>query len=708
MLKKIMLPPFIPIEFILFVASFALYTFTCGPYVVPYRDAGEMVTVISTLGVAHPPGYPLYALIGKIALLLPAGSVFYRANIFSALCAAGAIVVLFAVLRRLLSAPAAFASVAALALSNLFWELASVSEMYTLGVLWFGLLLWAAFVEEDAALWAFLMGLALGVRMDMLLLIPLFALWFWSRGQKMDRAPLAALAFGAGMSLFLFLLIRTRTDPMMDWGNPDTLLGVFRSATRKSYSGTLDLLSLSYHAGENFAVNLQLYAEHVFHAFGVAGGILAVGGFASSFKRQRALTLWCLAVFAITGPVFLFLANMPPNPHAIAIVEAAYLIPDVIVALGIGFAVQSALLWKRPVGQSVLAVALVSVAINAPSAFTRADKRNNFYACDYVANVLRSLPRDSVAVFHKDVQVFSLWAAQLVEGRRPDAAILSTGLSASAWFWEMHRRWNTALCPELPLTAAADWGNMAAALGPRPFLMGYDVDFPANAGIKIFPHGYVAKLAGSEASFDDNSARIFSMFGLNRGRGVYGETPDFFSTDLIGDAALAQHQTGVSALAHNLLPLAAFYFNWAAFTDPTMPRASSDAAYIYFVGHDYAAAEAYYQRALRKAQARLALAKKYKSLPDILNACLSDVSSALTQVGASAERLGRLDEARAAYERSLSVQENAQAHYNLAVTYWNKDWPLVISHMRRALELDPQMNDARMYLAKAMEHSAQK
>ena len=91
-------------------SAFGLYTFTAGPYVVPYRDAGEMTTVLSTLGVAHPPGYPLYTLMGKIAMQLPVGSAFYRANLFSALCAAGALVVLFAVLRRLLSVPAALAA----------------------------------------------------------------------------------------------------------------------------------------------------------------------------------------------------------------------------------------------------------------------------------------------------------------------------------------------------------------------------------------------------------------------------------------------------------------------------------------------------------------------------------------------------------------------------------------------------------------------
>src|SRR5581483_261257 len=99
--------------------------------------------------------------------------------------------------------------------------------------------------------------------------------------------------------------------------------------------------------------------------------------------------------------------------------------------------------------------------------------------------------------------------------------------------------------------------------------------------------------------------------------------------------------------------------------------------------------QSYYLQALRKAQERLAPAQQYKSLPEVINSCLFDLASTLRQLGATLEKLGQIERAREAYLRSLSAQESAQAHYNLAVTYWGKDWPLVISHMRRAAELNP-------------------
>ena len=111
---------------------------------------------------------------------------------------------------------------------------------------------------------------------------------------------------------------------------------------------------------------------------------------------------------------------------------------------------------------------------------------------------------------------------------------------------------------------------------PRPLMVGYDVDLPPDLGLKIAPHGYVGELVETDGPFDSAGADILSVLSLNRGRAVYGETPDFFSTDLIGDAARALHQTGLSALSHNIPTVAAFYFGWAEYLDPTFPRPSAD------------------------------------------------------------------------------------------------------------------------------------
>ena len=78
---------------VFFLVSFAIYLYTLFPSIAPYRDAGEMVTVVQTLGVAHPPGYPLYVLLGRVFVsVMPFGDAAYRLNVFSSL--AGALTVL--------------------------------------------------------------------------------------------------------------------------------------------------------------------------------------------------------------------------------------------------------------------------------------------------------------------------------------------------------------------------------------------------------------------------------------------------------------------------------------------------------------------------------------------------------------------------------------------------------------------------------------
>ncbi|HAX61700.1 MAG TPA: hypothetical protein DCX95_03955, partial [Elusimicrobia bacterium] len=60
--------------YFLILIIFGIFTYSAFPSVAIYRDAGEMASVCYTFGIAHPPGYPLYVLLGKIfTLLIPFG-----------------------------------------------------------------------------------------------------------------------------------------------------------------------------------------------------------------------------------------------------------------------------------------------------------------------------------------------------------------------------------------------------------------------------------------------------------------------------------------------------------------------------------------------------------------------------------------------------------------------------------------------------------
>ena len=77
-------------HFITALVVFIIYLTTLAPSVVQI-DSGELSAVQSTLGIAHPTGYPLFTIIGYIFSLIPLPfTTIYKLNLLAAIwCAAG-------------------------------------------------------------------------------------------------------------------------------------------------------------------------------------------------------------------------------------------------------------------------------------------------------------------------------------------------------------------------------------------------------------------------------------------------------------------------------------------------------------------------------------------------------------------------------------------------------------------------------------------
>ena len=93
---------FIP-SLLLFLLSLGLYLATLAPTVVTvFDDSLELQLALPTFAIVHPTGYPLYTLLGwLVTVVVPFGVAAFRVNLFSALAASGAVVLLYAVARRL-------------------------------------------------------------------------------------------------------------------------------------------------------------------------------------------------------------------------------------------------------------------------------------------------------------------------------------------------------------------------------------------------------------------------------------------------------------------------------------------------------------------------------------------------------------------------------------------------------------------------------
>src|SRR5882672_291283 len=85
---------------IVFAAALVVYAITAAP-AVGWLDSAEFVAAAQTLGISHPPGQPLAALLGRAVAYLPFGDVAFRVNLASAIAGAAAACALYRVVARL-------------------------------------------------------------------------------------------------------------------------------------------------------------------------------------------------------------------------------------------------------------------------------------------------------------------------------------------------------------------------------------------------------------------------------------------------------------------------------------------------------------------------------------------------------------------------------------------------------------------------------
>jgi hypothetical protein len=86
---------------IVFWIALVLYGWTLAP-TVTLVDSGELIVAARFLGVAHPPGFPLWTMLAHVASLMPWGNVAARVNFSSALFAALACAMLTLVVAELM------------------------------------------------------------------------------------------------------------------------------------------------------------------------------------------------------------------------------------------------------------------------------------------------------------------------------------------------------------------------------------------------------------------------------------------------------------------------------------------------------------------------------------------------------------------------------------------------------------------------------
>ena len=238
-----------------FAVSLVVYVRTLLPGV-SFGDWAEAEMIPSRLGILHPTGYPLYSLIGTLFSLIPVGSVAYRANLLSAVAAAGAVAVMVLIAVRLGVRPVvAFAAGLALAFTGTVWQEATFSEMNGLHVFIVALLLHRALVwreerrDRDLLLGALLGGLCVSNHGLAITVVPIVILFVLADARREIKArPMllvkAGAVFALGLLPYLWLPLRALAGPAEAYGPFLTLEGLFAHISGAQFRGDMHFTSI--------------------------------------------------------------------------------------------------------------------------------------------------------------------------------------------------------------------------------------------------------------------------------------------------------------------------------------------------------------------------------------------------------------------------------------------------------------------------------
>ena len=271
-----------------FAVTFAVYLTTLAP-TVWFIDSGELSAVASTLGIAHPTGYPLFTLIGHLFTLLPiSASEVYKLNMMSAFFCSLSVFMFVYLLKFLLdwhlaisspekgkkaqqvksaekySAPSQIVlygiiifSSLLLAFSRTFWDSANAVEVYPIHVFFIITLIYLFIkaVKEKPAnkevsffssnkyylLFAFVLGLSFTNHLTTILLAPACLTLFFVENagdtKRMFRLLGAmTVCFLIGLTPYLYLPIRASMNPIFLWGNPYNIERFYWHVTAKQFS----------------------------------------------------------------------------------------------------------------------------------------------------------------------------------------------------------------------------------------------------------------------------------------------------------------------------------------------------------------------------------------------------------------------------------------------------------------------------------------
>ena len=429
---------------ILFV-SLGAYIYTLCPTVY-WEDSAEFSAALGTLGLPHSPSFPLYVLTGHLFSYIPIGSVAFRTNLFSAFLASLSLILFYYLILIILSRVrakekrqlnladnlVALSGTLILAFTSAVWINAVRAEVYALNffvliLLIFLIVKWMDLRDAKLLfLFFFIYGWSFGNHSLLTFLCgPAFLYFIWANQSPslidFKRIFFYLSMFMLGLSIYLFLPLRSIRNPLMDWGDPQTFSNFVEAFTRKT--------SLSYHS--NFGL---VGIPYVFTslAYQFTPFVFWLGGLGLwiFFKKDKKLALFSLILLG-TNMLYVAWAGAyrVENYDGQGYLIVSYLIYSIWIAMALGWGsdktreLSSASRFKTLV-PIVMILVLFLPFFPLRAHFQECNKRNAKEAYEFGTRLLSGVEKDAIVLVNNASPLFISWYLKYVEQQRKEVKVI--------------------------------------------------------------------------------------------------------------------------------------------------------------------------------------------------------------------------------------------------------------------------------------------
>ncbi|MGA9351066.1 MAG: DUF2723 domain-containing protein [Anaerolineae bacterium] len=412
-----------PVDSIAFVLGLGLYVHTLAPTVLP-SNSGEFQFVSDVLGIAHPPGYPLYTMLGKLFTLIPFGDVAYRVNLMSAFFAALTLAVVSRTVRRVTdSVWGGMVSAVTLGTATTFWAQATTANTRSLTAFFTALMLFAlihyAKKRREAYLILFALAFGLGITHHgslVFLVLPFIAFLLvtdLSLFTRVRRLLKPLLVFLLSLSVLLYLPIRGALGS--PFGPPDiaTPAGFLNHVLARGFRGDMFYFASSGLLLERFNVLTNILDFQ----FGLGLLVAAALGALIMLAKNWRLLLLCGGIIVVQD----LIAITYRAPETVEYLIPAYVPLAIIIGYGAGVLGR----WSRSQALNACLMSLfmllgvIQLVQRYPSFALLSDDRS---ARQYAESVMSNAPSEALILANWHWAT-PLWYLQYSEGMRPDVEV---------------------------------------------------------------------------------------------------------------------------------------------------------------------------------------------------------------------------------------------------------------------------------------------